>query len=509
MSYVRTCPYCGIALNICELSVKKTASRCPHCNNILLLTDYGSTIKKPYVYKCHKCGEESIFENRVPFVKCEKCDTFFITAEHGTSMIEADLLAKGDKGELSYKKKKDHYVATINKWRMLSTRSKTTIFACVIALIVIVGGTYYFSLPSPIENSQAYANMEEFWNEFRDKNPYNFQVVGLRHYDDNSYTAIISEPTENVTEEQLHDVFKKYNCELKTFKKKIGYDGWLRDAVVCFNDASEKDVQKVTKKLFETLYGTDYKASIMNFDTIPEHTAFSSFDLNYQVTEEELRKWFIDDNESLVDIVDSTQTTNLGKTFEKNGMQILLSQEPGFVVWVMDIGSQLSEDFKIMARKFSLDSDLILGAISNDSKIAIIGRERCVPIYELPPMRVETLCLLASAEDDELAQSYERTSLYAGKLKGGKDYAPILLSPQLWHTEYGSTLNVTDQMLKSWSENGMIDYIDFYYPKPTAWAFNEGVMKDLGVRSLTYNWNTDGVGYIVDDDAYSIYAVKT
>lgn len=98
--------------------------------------------------------------------------------------------------------------------------------------------------------------------------------------------------------------------------------------------------------------------------------------------------------------------------------------------------------------------------------------------------------------------------MYAGKLKGGKDYAPIYLSPQLWHTEYGSTLNVTDQMLKSWSENGLIDYIDFDYPKPTAWAFNDGAMEDLGVSSLTYNWNTDGVGYIVDDDSYSIYAVN-
>ena len=123
-------------------------------------------------------------------------------------------------------------------------------------------------------------------------------------------------------------------------------------------------------------------------------------------------------------------------------------------------------------------------------------------------MREETLRLLASTEEEELAQSYERTSLFAGKLPGGKDFAPIYLSDELWHTEYGNTLNVTDQMLKSWSENGMIDYVDFNYPKPVNWTFDNGVTGDLGVSRLTYNWNTAGVGYIVEDESYSIYALN-
>ena len=63
-------------------------------------------------------------------------------------------------------------------------------------------------------------------------------------------------------------------------------------------------------------------------------------------------------------------------------------------------------------------------------------------------------------------------------------------------------------MLKSWSENGMVDYVDFDYPKPVNWTFNDGVTGDLGVSRLTYNWNTAGVGYIVEDDTYSIYALN-
>ena len=511
MNYVKTCPYCGTTLSINQLSVEKTASRCPHCKNILLLTDYGATIKKPFVYKCHKCGEEAIYENPVPFVHCDKCGTLYITSDQGTEMIEAELLSKGDKDELPYTKKKDHYIAARNKWRALSGRAKGIIIAFVVAVIGMAAGGYYRSLPPAIEESRAYAQMDSLWNVFRDKNPYNFQMAGLKKCEDGSYIAIISEPTEDVLEKEIEGVFKNYNCSLKTYKKKIGYDGWLRDAVISFNNASESDIYKIEKKLFNLLYGTDYKAQFMDFDSIiPEHTAFSNQELNFQVSEEELRQWFITDKEVLVSLDGSTKETNLVDCLGNDGneMQVLISKTPGFVIWILSIGDCNYNDFKIAARKFSIDSDVIFGAISNGNRVAIIARERCIPLYELPPMRQETLHLLASTEEDELAQSYERTSLFAGKQKGGKDFAPIYLSNELWHTEYGNILNITDQMLKSWSENGTIEYTEFNYPKPVNWTFNEGAREDLNVSQLTYNWNTDGVGYEVEDDDYTIYAIN-
>ena len=510
MSYIKTCPFCGTTLSISQLPVEKTASRCPHCKNILLLTDYGATIKKPFVYKCLKCGEESIFENQVPFVHCDKCGTSYITSNQGTEMIEADLLSRGDKDELTFTQKKDHYIAAKNRWRALSGRAKGIIIACIVVIIGLASGGYYLSLPPAIEESMAYAQMEDVWNEFRDKNPYNFQIAGLKKCEDDSYLAIISEPTEDVLEKEIESVFKKYNCSFKTYKKKIGYDGWLRDAVISFNDASEADIRKIEKKLFKLLYGTDYKAHFLDISVIPEHTAFSVHNLNFQVSEEELRQWFITDKEVLVALDDSTEETNLVDCLGSDGdeMQVFISKTPGFVVWVLSVGSCDYNDFRIAARQFSIDSDVIFGAISNGRRVGIIARERCIPLYELPPMRQETLHLLASTEEDELAQSYERTSLFAGKQTGGKDFAPIYLSNELWHTEYGNILNITDQMLKSWSENGTIEYTEFNYPKPVNWTFNVGAQADLNVSRLTYNWNTDGVGYEVEDDDYTIYAIN-
>lgn len=509
-NYIHACPYCGTQLSVNELTTERTASHCPHCQNTIILLEYGAVIKKPTIYRCLKCNKELIYDGRPPIAHCDSCNAFYVTSEQGNCLILPELLNKGDKGELEYKKKRDRVTEYRNRWNLMSQGKKNGIYTCIVLMICIFIGAYIYSLPPAIEKSIAYANMDNVWKEFREKNPYNIQIEGLKRYEDNSYVAIISEANERVSEDDLKDFFDEYNCEFRTDTIKLGYDGWLRDAVVSFNDLDEDDIPDFSKKLSKLLYGTDYKACIMDFTTIPEHTAFSSFDLNAQVTEEELRKWFLEDNEQLINYDNKSVTTTLPEIFKesRNKTELYYSKESGFIVWVLETGECNKTEFKVAARKFSLDSDLILGAIQSGTTVAVIARERCVPIYELPPMRQETLCLLASTDEDELAQSYERTSLFAGKQKGGKDFAPIYLSDELWHTEYGNILNVTDQMLKSWSENGMIDYVDFDYPKPVYWTFNAGVIKDLGVSRLTYNWNTEGAGYVVEDDTYCIYALN-
>ena len=354
--------------------------------------------------------------------------------------------------------------------------------------------------------------MDSFVKEFRNKNPYNTQLSGIKSFDDNSYLILLAEPSARTTYHALENSLKRYNHCTRLYQTGIGVDGWLKDVVICVNGVKEKKLPKLAATISNQLHLTSYKADFLNLDTIPEHIAFSSQNLNVQVSEEELRQWFVTDKEPLVFYDDKEKTTTIEECLNNSlpdEMQLLMSKEPGFVVWVINRSYLYNSSlFDEMAYKFSLDADLIFGAIANSQRVAIIGRERCTSIFELPPMRVETLRILASADEDELAQSYERNSLYAGKMPGGKDFAPIYLSPQLWHTEYGSLLNVTDQMLKSWSENGMIDYVDFNYPKPVEWAFDKGVLRDLDVSTLTYNWNTAGVGYIVDDGEYEVYAVN-
>jgi len=148
---------------------------------------------------------------------------------------------------------------------------------------------------------------------------------------------------------------------------------------------------------------------------------------------------------------------------------------------------------------------LIVGALANESGVFVVGREREIPVDILPPLRFETLALLADVQDGQqgmLAQSYERNHAFAGRIGEGKDWAPILLSPELRDTEYGSLLNITDQLLKGWSNGGETKYENFPYSIPPRYPFTKPVFTELGVTegagSLTYNWNTKGVGFTVN-----------
>ena len=472
------CPYCGTQLSVECNDNDELTTTCSHCNKQIHMKIIG---KQPYV-------------------------------------ITEDLYQLGE--TLPYEKKKDRWVSfrnwfiTLNNnFSKMSAAAKAAIIALIVLAIGVPIAYPIITAPADIEQTLAYDDMENLWQDFRSKNPYNYQTVGIRHYDDDSYNVIISEPSNDISEEDLEKFFKKYNCNLQTFKQAMGYDGWLKDVVVCFNGIKSERIPNMTNKLFELLYGTSYKATLMDFDTIPSHLAYSSESLNYQVSEEEIRSWFIDEKETLVSINDASKATSIVDALNakmSGESELYYSKEPGFVVWVINRSSNLGkEDFMLKSRMFSIDSDLIFGAIANSNRVAIIARERSIPVYQLPPMRQEMLLVLASTKKDELSQSYERNNLFAGKLKGGKDYAPILLSDELWHTEYGNILNITDQMLKSWSENGKIEYHAFTYPKPFDWAFDDGVIHDLGFNELTYNWNTAGAGYIMDgDDGLRIYAVN-
>jgi hypothetical protein len=153
---------------------------------------------------------------------------------------------------------------------------------------------------------------------------------------------------------------------------------------------------------------------------------------------------------------------------------------------------------------------LILGAVSTSDQVAILARERTTPVAALPPLRTETILQLAAAREDELSQSYERTNPFAGRfdLSENMDWAPIYLSPRLIDTEYGSLLNITDQLLKGWTEHGEIEYVNFTYPNPPSFPFSKALDELLGVKELAFNWNTKGAGYVTKAGDYEVYALN-
>lgn len=360
-------------------------------------------------------------------------------------------------------------------------------------------------------------SMDDVWKEFRTNHPYGFQTVGLKHNGDEQI-FIISEPSERVPYQAIETLFSNYSGTITIKKDSLGYDGWLADVVGSVKFKSCEQEATFKHELFTLLYGTDYKAYYTDLDKQALHSYFApyKYNLNYSITAAELSQWFIEEKETFGEF-SSQGTLSNGKPIatllafkEKNTNKLLYSRERGFVVWLINpSGVSDNESFRLNARKFALDTDLIIGAFGTKGEtVAIVARERQVPVTILPPLRIETLALLATTDNESLAQSYERHNVFASKLPNNDDVAPIYLSDELWHTEYGNLLNVTDQMLKSWSENGDIDYRKFNHPKPIDWAFERGAVRDLDANQLTYNWNTAGAGYVIEGDNFDIYAVN-
>ncbi|WP_321796834.1 hypothetical protein [Caballeronia sp. J97] len=410
------------------------------------------------------------------------------------------------------------------------------------------------------------------WARFRAVYPFNMQAIAISRPDAQGHrTLVISEPPASVTVDDLRNL-SPLMSQIAVKSSRIGFDGRLSDAVVDLPPASQADVDSLVASLSSLLYGTSYKAYALPItDNAPvAHLA----GLDVSLTSNQIWRWLVGDNAErddgpwtlesgakvaltlliggalcyvllrrrrfgmtlIVMFVGASIVANawpergiepsagvlrfqplqggapvtLRRILERGAPGVYASAERGLVVWCVARDADLGK-MRAQAREFVLDADLVLGGVGFGDHVAIIGRERMNSVDALPPLRVETVMLLASANRNELAQSYERKFAFAGRVDNKRklDWAPIYLSDQLIDTEYGSLLNVTDQMLKSWSLGGSVRYVNFKYADPASISPSTPVLtktvKDGG--SVTFNWNTKGAGYAIDRGGFDVYAL--
>lgn len=357
------------------------------------------------------------------------------------------------------------------------------------------------------KNSPARTQSEDLWRGFRRTFPFHSQVVALSDAaTDGSRTLIVSEPPPHVT---VGNILTTVGGELllshQVRKHPIGYDGWVKDVAIAVK-GDDDALQSMLSRLHQRLFFTSYKSYTLK---LPASVKAMPFDLNLTVTPEEMKQWVVDEREQFFPVEGGNAVTLTTLAAERSS-GAYVSKRRGLVGWWIPQKRHIYE-CRAAARQFALDADLVLGAIANSSGIFVLGRERVVPVDILPPLRIETLTLLADAQQGQrgmLAQSYERNHEFAGRIDDGKDWAPILLSPELRDTEYGSLLNITDQLLKGWSNHGETLYVNFDYPAPRHWPFTAPLSQALKARELTYNWNTKGVGYTIDFGNVSILALN-
>ena len=330
--------------------------------------------------------------------------------------------------------------------------------------------------------------MEQTWREFRAIHPFSFQTVALKHKGD-TCVFVMSEPNNWVKENDLRQLFDKYDGQLTKKYQPYGIDGQLTDAVGCVKlDSSQ--FSQFEKEVFNLLYRTAYKPFYTDLDHPSEHVFFSGVPLNYSYSWERLKSTqflaqFPNDSISEMSI---PRLCNFGMTKTND---IFFSKHRGFIVWVIadNIDYQNDSSFLVNARMFALDSDLICGTFRSTNRIAIIGREREVPVNILPPLRSETILSLASNKEN-LSLVFNKDSIKV--INDTLNATPIKMSSMLIDTELGNLLVMTDIFLKSWSENGKVKEYIINHPQPNNYPFPYGVAHTLG-DSTRFIWNYENV----------------
>jgi hypothetical protein len=346
--------------------------------------------------------------------------------------------------------------------------------------------------------AQDKTTQDQDWALFRKAYPYHVQAVALsEEYPGRSRTLIVSEPPPHVTLEGLRALSPEVFSNSVVETTKVGYDGWVKDIVVRLRNSSAPETRALLDRLNIYLFASAYKSYALSIPSVGTPVP-GRRGLNIRVSAADLDRWLFRSQERFVSH-NGGPAVPMDALLASGKSGLYYSEEPGLVVLVAP-KSPLGV-MRRQLREFALDSDLILGATSYRAHVAIFARERAVPLDALPPLRTETILLLAKAASTvaELSQSYERNNFFAGRIDDVSwDWAPVYLSDILIDSEYGSLLNLTDQLLKSWSSNGQVEYYRFPYPAPPRWPFRAPIILDAKVDEVTFNWNTKGAGYAID-----------
>ena len=369
-----------------------------------------------------------------------------------------------------------------------------------------------------IDSCEAAVTVDSIYKDFRKKYRFHYQTIGMASFADSSRMILLSDLPPHFETDSVAPIFAKFTHKTELRKHPIGYDGYVTDMIILLGNATQENCDKLIKRLNKELFFSEYKPTVTPLPVEHKRQYFAKENIDYQITLNEFNTWFIEDGEPFITLEDTNNVLTVADMFAQQSRGVFFSQLPGFVAWAVakneDIAGQVGD-----IRQFTLDADLILGALADSSTLVIIGRERQSPLYELPPLQIESILLLASTTEKELSQSLDINDLMAGKMNNGRDWCPTYLSKELENTEFGDLMTITDVLLKDWSERGTIQEGYYRYPEPGYYPFDKPLFRKLGLNELVYNWNTAGAMYAIDcpnvsisdymsDDASNTQAVK-
>jgi len=358
-----------------------------------------------------------------------------------------------------------------------------------------------------LETTMALQKLDSVYNDFRKHFRMHYQTIATATFPDSSRIILIAEPAPFFEPDSLESICSRFTHQTSRRNFKIGYDGYVTDMAVVLGNATTENLDNLVAKISAQQYLSDYKPNVIDLLDGEKRHYFTREDLDYQITLGEFDDWFFAAGEAFIDEKDTANDLTVSDMFSQKRRGVFFSRVPGLVAWSIRRDSDLSKQAGDI-RRFALDADLILGALRDSTTLVVIGREREASLETLPPLRVESVLLVASISSKELSQSLDINDCMAGKMSNGRDWCPTYLSKELENTELGHLLTITDVLLKDWSENGTIEEGSYRYPSPGYFPFDQPLFKKLGLSELVYNWNTANTMYAIDLPEYTIYTLN-
>jgi hypothetical protein len=348
----------------------------------------------------------------------------------------------------------------------------------------------------------------DVWGKLRNVDyPYHLQTVALSPpFRSGCRALIIAEPPPAVTLDSLQAVAPALLGRSETRRHQVGYDGWTQDVVVTLPPVDDAQLKELIAGLHVALFDSTYRMDVLDTGVPPPKYDPKTAPLDVGIGPGDLNRWLVTENAAFGPL-QGGEPRPFKDLLQDDEPDVYLDAASGLVVWIVPRSADIARMGRVF-RQFTVESDVVVGAVASDKVVAIIARQRLVDPRILPPLRFETASLLAAVNKDSLQQSYDRTHAFAGRIDATRDWAPIFLSPELRDTEYGSVLNIADQFLKSWSNNGTTQYINFKYPSPRRWAFPAPVVHVAKAKSLRYNWNTSNVGAVVKIEGLEVFWLR-
>lgn len=369
-----------------------------------------------------------------------------------------------------------------------------------------------------IDSCMAAVAADSIYKDFRKKYRFHYQTIGMASFADSSRMILLADLPPHFETDSIAPIFSQFTHKAQLRRHPIGYDGYTTDMLIILGNATQENCDRLILRLNRELFFSNYKPTVMSLPAEHKRQYFARENIDYQITLNEFNNWFIEEGEGFITLDDTNTVLTVADMFASRSRGVFFSRQPGFVAWAVAKNEDLASDSQATnlqhIRQFTLDADLILGALADSGTLVIIGRERQSPLHELPPLQTESILLLASTTEKELSQSLDINDLMAGKMVNGKDWCPTYLSRELENTEFGDLMTITDVLLKDWSEHGTIQESYYRYPEPGYYPFDKPLFRKLGLNELVYNWNTAGAMYAIDretdgDDRPHNYTIYT